>query len=190
MEFMVPSISCVALVPQHSLHVFFPQVFCFKCFSRVSLTCVLLWCSSLSPSYTHAHTAPSGSPDFHADPPVHKLIVSPAWCLCFNSPQSSSWPLDEKLRAVFHWSKGRVLADTQQTSSTVYCNNFGLSQRRNLEWQRGPCQQKEVVYKIQIILKWWYLHAAFISRYFQITSPRFQCNLSMTISYPLKNVNK
>lgn len=65
---------------------FFPQVFCFKCFSRVSLTCVLLWRSSLSPPYAHAHTAPSGSRDFHSDPPVHKLIVSPAWCLCFNSP--------------------------------------------------------------------------------------------------------
>lgn len=58
---------------------FFPQVFCFKCFSRVSLplTYRLLWCFSASLIHTHAHKAPSRSLDFHLDPPVHKLMVSP-----------------------------------------------------------------------------------------------------------------
>lgn len=40
----------------------------------------------LSLPYTPAHTAPSRSLDFHSDPPVHKLTVSPEWGLCFNSP--------------------------------------------------------------------------------------------------------
>lgn len=58
---------------------FFPQVFCFKYYSRVSLlfTYVLLWCFSISLIHTHAHTDSYRSLDFHSDPPVCKLMVSP-----------------------------------------------------------------------------------------------------------------
>lgn len=36
---------------------FFPQVFCFKCFSSVSFRCVLLWCSPLSPQHSCTHSS-------------------------------------------------------------------------------------------------------------------------------------
>lgn len=131
---------------------FFPQVFCFKYYSRVSLlfTYVLLWCFSISLIHTHAHTDSYRSLDFHSDPPVCKLMVSPVQCLSLTVPRAPAVKWIKNLKQFFTFSlKEELLADTQYISPTFYRNStFDLSQWWNLQWQPGPCQQKEVVYKI------------------------------------------
>lgn len=86
MELMVPSLFLCGTLSHSTLSTFFFfQVFCFKCFSRVSLllTYVLLWCFSITLIHTRAHTAPSKSLHIYSDLPVYEVMVSPVQCLRF-----------------------------------------------------------------------------------------------------------
>lgn len=58
------------------LALFFPPK-CSKCFSSISFTCVLLWCSSLSPTLTHTQLLPD-----------HQIFIQTL--LCTNSLNSLS----------------------------------------------------------------------------------------------------
>lgn len=197
MELMVPSLFLYGILSRCTLWTFLSQAFCFKA-SAQFLCCLPMHCcaASLELPFTPTHTQLLS--DHWIFIQTH-LCTNP-WSALYNvcalkSLYSSSCLLvNRELTTAFTFS---LKEEYQQIhcaiSPTLYHNNtFSLSQYRNLEWQVGPQQQKEVVYKIKSTLK----KIAFICYiYFKTPSnhqPKIQWNLSyfITLQKTGQNLNE